>query len=239
MDGVGKGGKMGKTANNSRRQRGIGANSNLKQRLYRSLYGYGVAVFSPEDIVSSAGLALCGCPLPVSGIELLRLLVELAHEGKVVIWQDDTVLGFLPAKIWEREMADIKSAMLREECEALRLKAAENLRGTTMAAVLARVLPPKPGYKPCKDRGSELDKTPNHRHGKGNHKPAHYGKGAGEESVIPANHLGEPPGEEADCHHRNGSQPAYLSKRDAGERVNHIQFLLPEPDPLDNQGHEG
>lgn len=135
---------MGKTGDSLKAKIKRHHSVSLKCRLYRSLCGHGVAVFSPEDILSSTGLELCGCHLPATGIELLRLLVELASEGKVVIWQDDAFLGFLPAKIWEREMDDISSTRLREKCEALRLNPAENLRGVTMAAVLARVLAPKP-----------------------------------------------------------------------------------------------
>jgi len=225
MDGIGKNRKKGKTANRF---------VSLKYRLYLSLYGYGVAVFA-DDILNSSGLDLCGCRLPATGIELLRLLIELAQEGKVVIWRDEMFLGFLPIKIWEREMADIKVNRLREECEALRLNPAENLWGVTLGAVLTPVLTPNSRYNPRKRRDGKLNETPNHRHGKGNHEPAEYGERAGKESVIPADYLGEAVGEEADGHGGDGSESPHLGNRDAGEAVHYIQMLLAKPDPLDNQ----
>lgn len=152
----------------------------LKCRLYLSLYHHGVAVFS-DDITNPTALELCGCRLPVTGIELLRLLIELAREGKMVIWQDEyhhhSFLGFLPIKTWERELADVTSPILREECEAMRLNVPDSLWGFTLGIALAAVLPsPKPGYKPLKHREEELDESPNHGYRKGHHTPADYGK---------------------------------------------------------------
>jgi len=149
----------------------------LKCRLYRSLYCHGVAVFS-DDITNPTALELCGCQFPAKGIELLRLLVELAREGKVVIWQDEYrhhfFLGFLPVKIWDRELADT-SPTLRKECEAMKLNIPDSLWGFTLGVALAAVLPaPKSGYKSLKHREEELDEPPDHHYGKGNHTPADY-----------------------------------------------------------------
>lgn len=210
----------------------------LKCRLYLSLHGHGIAVFT-DDILNSAGLDLCGCHLPAAGIELLKLLIELAQDGKVVVWQDERFLGFLPIKIWEREMAEIKVNILRETCEAMRLNPAEeNLWGVTLGAVLTPVLTPNSRYNPRKRREGKLNETPNHRYGKGNHEPAEYGERAGKESVIPAHYLGEAVGEEAEGHGEDGAESPDLGNRDAGETVDYIQMLLTKPDPFDNQRYK-
>jgi hypothetical protein len=108
-----------------------------------------VAVFS-DDITNSTALELCGCQLPARGIELLRLLVELAREGKVVIWQDEYhhhfFFGFLPVKIWEQEIAAIKSPALRKKCEAMKLNVPDSLWGFTLGVALAAVLPAKSSH---------------------------------------------------------------------------------------------
>lgn len=82
-------------------------NGKLKDQIYQRLCRSKAAVFSgdiedPSDLV----LALCGARLPVTGGEFLEILVELAHEGRMVVWREGGVYGFLA---------------LRAECEAMRL----------------------------------------------------------------------------------------------------------------------
>jgi len=95
-------------------------NNTFKKRVYQSLCQYGVAVFT-DDIVNPSALALCGVHPPATGVELLKILIELTQDGKMVIWKDDEAYGFLPIKTWQKEMATIKSP-LRTACEAMRLR---------------------------------------------------------------------------------------------------------------------
>jgi len=98
-------------------------NGELKEKIYQRLCRSKVAVFS-GDIVdpSELVLALCGSHLPVTGDELLEILIELALEGRMVIWREGDIYGFLPTKNWQQEMDVIENPALRAECEAMRLK---------------------------------------------------------------------------------------------------------------------
>jgi len=98
-------------------------NGELKEKIYQRLCRSKVAVFS-GDIVdpSELVLALCGSNLPVTGHELLKILVELAQEGRMVVWREGNTYGFLSAKAWQQEMDAIEVPALRAECEAMRLE---------------------------------------------------------------------------------------------------------------------
>lgn len=95
----------------------------LKNQVYETLRRNAVAVFS-DDLKDSAGLNLCGVKLPVSGHNLLKILIELVREKKLVMWRADGIYGFLPAKRWRKELSTI-SGPLKLDCEAMRLKGRE------------------------------------------------------------------------------------------------------------------
>ena len=113
----------------------------LKYRLYRSLCSHGIAILS-TDLCEPSTLEVClGHQIPTTGIELLSLLIELAREGKMVIWQDDGTVGFLPTRIWERELADINNLpRLTWEVKSLRLDSNNGVLGIVLSLVLARLL---------------------------------------------------------------------------------------------------
>lgn len=149
----------------------------IKRRVYQSLCHYGVAVFS-DDIINLSALALCDIHLPATGIELLKILIELTQDGKMVIWKDGEAYGFLPIKTWQREMAAIKSP-LRTVCEAMRLRGGgiAQLQTTMTSHIVSTLmpasqLPDKPAQNPLEGRQKDLNKPPDNSHRKGNHDPS-------------------------------------------------------------------
>lgn len=98
-------------------------NGELKNQVYETLRRNAVAVFS-DDILEPSRLTLCGIKLPVSGLDLFKILLELAKERKLVMWRDDGAYGFMPAKRWRKELSAI-SEPVRLDCETMRLKGRE------------------------------------------------------------------------------------------------------------------
>lgn len=149
----------------------------LKNQVYETLRRNAVAVFS-DDITDPSALALCGIHSLATGVELLKILIKLTQERKMVMWKDDDAYGFLPAKTWRREMAAVKSP-LRAECQAMRLRGGNiALSQTTMMSHIVSTLmpvsqlPDKPGNNPLDGGKKHLDKTPDNRPGQASHNPA-------------------------------------------------------------------
>lgn len=104
----------------------VAGNGEIKERVLRLLCHHGVGVFL-EDIIRPANLEMCGVRLPAKGKTLLKILIELAQERKLIIWKEDSTIGFLPASTWRREFSIIGSPLripLKSYCrvDVLRVK---------------------------------------------------------------------------------------------------------------------
>jgi len=240
-------------------------NGNLKERIYQSLCRSKAAVFS-GDIAdpSDLALALCGSRLPVTGGELLGILVELAQEGKMVVWRDGDTYGFLSAGAWEQEMDAIEVPALKADCEAMKLEGKDiaDLKDSDMG-IIAGILvspgsggykdtrnlrcdvcwcpsPDKPGKDALHDGHEYLDESPDDRSGEGDrHDDAEDEEIAGEEGVVPADKLWQSMGEEANGYLGYARDAAHLDDRVPGQRVHEIELLGSEPGALDDEGDYG
>ena len=134
----------------------VSGNGNLKEQIYQSLCRSKAAVFS-GDIAdpSDLALALCGSRLLVTGDELLKILIELAQEGRMVVWREGNTYGFLSAKAWQQEMDAIEVPPLKAECEAMRLKSEDiaYLRDSIMEIIAGCLVASRSNY-PQKARRS-------------------------------------------------------------------------------------
>jgi len=93
----------------------------------------------------------------MTGDELLEILVELAQEGRMVVWREGDTCGFLSAKTWQQEMAAIETLAMRAECEAMRLENEDiaYLRDTIMG-IIAGILVSSSSGSPKNTRCSAI-----------------------------------------------------------------------------------